>query len=162
MSNKTNIIETLTTAPLPELIEKLGLAIANAQTALDKNSIATAQAMIDSKIQLGNGKEYSLIALGFAPTFYAFTEATIEAKMEFSLAKTETIGVGIGIGGSNTEETEEKTQVISVNISASYARKFEQSAEGSSSIAARLISLPPPDIFYDLLKTIAADEAATE
>lgn len=154
----TRITETISAAPLPELIEQLGMAIANAQAALDQNSIATAQAMAQNTIQLTDGESYSLIALGFVPTFYAFTEATIEAKMEFSLAETESFSIEAGISGEKKKEK----QIIAASISVAYARKFEQSAEGSSSIAARLVSLPPPDRFQEILRTIAAAAAAEE
>jgi hypothetical protein len=37
-------------------------------------------------------------------------------------------------------------------VSASYERKFSVSAEGASSIAAKLVSLPPPERFMEVLR----------
>lgn len=143
-----NVVNTLMNAPLPLLIEKLGLAIATAQSALDENSIKLAQAMAATEVDI-NGNSYNLISLGFAPTFYAFTEATVEAKMEFSVAESTDFSIGGSVGV--------QAGIVAVSVSASYARKFEMSAEGSSSIAARLVSLPAPDRFNELLAEAAND-----
>jgi hypothetical protein len=143
----STITNTLTSSPLPLLIEKLGLSIANAQAALDANSIAVAAKMSTTNVNI-DGKEYNLIALGFAPTFYAYTEASIEAKMDFSLTESESFEGSLSVGVT--------VQVVAVSISASYARKYEMSAEGSSSIAARMVSLPAPDKLKELLNEVAS------
>ncbi len=143
----STITNTLTSSPLPLLIEKLGLSIANAQAALDANSIAVAAKMSTTNVSI-DGKDYNLIALGFAPTFYAYTEASIEAKMDFSLTQSESFEGSLSVGVT--------VQVVAVSISASYARKYEMSAEGSSSIAARMVSLPAPDKLKELLNEVAS------
>lgn len=146
MPSGTDVATTLMNAPLPQLIEKLGLSIAMAQKALDENSVALAQAMAATEVSLG-GETYNLITLGFAPTFYAFTEATVEAKLEFSVAESTEFSIGGSVGV--------QAGIVAVSVSASYARKFEMKAEGSSSIAARLVSLPAPERFNQLLQEIA-------
>ena len=148
MSNAiSTITNTLTSSPLPLLIEKLGLSIANAQAALDANSIAVAAKMSTTNVSI-DGKEYNLIALGFAPTFYAYTEASVEAKLDFSLTESESFEGSVSVGI--------KTEVVAISVSASYARKYEMSAEGSSSIAARMVSLPAPDKLKELLNEVAS------
>lgn len=139
------ITNTLSNSPLPVMIEKLGMAIAQAQRSLDDNTIRMIKTMTKENVQMGE-KSYSLLALGFTPTFYAFTEANIEARLEFSMAESKSFS----IGGS----AEVDTGIVAVSVNASYARKFEQSASGSSSISARLISLPPPENFLNLLKEL--------
>lgn len=142
----TSVVNALVSSPLPLIIEKLGLAVAKAQSALDKNSIAVAQEMATTIVSINN-EDYNLISLGFAPTFYQFTEATVEAKLEFSVAESEDFAIGAEVGV--------QAGIVAVSVSASYARKFEMSAEGSSSIAARLVSLPAPERLSELLKEIA-------
>jgi|GEM_PF-451920 len=149
----TNVVKALTNAPLPLLIEKLGLAVATAQKALDENSIKLAQAMAVTPVKI-NGNEFNLISLGFAPTFYAFTEATVEAKLEFSLAESTSFDIGGGL--------EAQAGVVAVSVSASYGRKYEMSAEGSSSIAARLVSLPAPERFNEVLTDLANNPVPEE
>jgi hypothetical protein len=147
------VTRTLLEAPLPELIARLGLAIAEAQAALDTNSISVAQAMAttDEKLKIKLGEEsYSLLELGFVPTFYAFTEATIEAKLSFSVQESRETTTGgsatVGYG------------VLAASVNASYTRKFGFQAEGASSIAARLISLPPPTEFMQRLNALRASD----
>lgn len=131
-----DIPRTLFEAPLPEIIRQLGVAVAQAQAAMDENSIKMAAAMATSMVMIGD-VEHSLLSLGFAPTFYAFTEATVEAKLAFSIQESseKTIGGSLTVGYAN---------IVAASVNASYTRKFSFQAEGSSSIAARLVSLPPP------------------
>lgn len=148
------VIQTLMNAPLPFMLEKLGSSIANAQSALDANSIRLANEMASTKVAVGD-EEYNLISLGFAPTFYAFTEASFEVKMEFSIAESEDWGVagGINVGQKASNADKTKTQMFGVAVSAHYSRKFSMSVEASSSIAAKIVSLPAPDMYYEILKS---------
>lgn len=165
MSATPQVIQQITNAPLPFMLEKLGASIANAQAALDANSIRLANEMATIKIAVGD-EEYNLISLGFAPTFYAFTEASFEVKMEFSVAESESYGGSFSLnygnssknnGSANSSETE--TQMFGIAISAHYSRKFSVEAEASSSIAAKIVSLPAPDVYYEILKsTITKDK----
>lgn len=142
MSAIDTITNSLSNTPLYLMIEKMGLAVANAQKQLDTNSIKLLKGMADDYVEIG-GKSYNLIALGFTPTFYAFTEARFDAKIDFSIAETESISAGV--------EVKVTIQMVSAAVNASYARKFEQSAEGSSAISVKLVSLPPPENFMNLL-----------
>jgi len=142
MSAIETITNTLSNTPLYLMIEQMGTAVANAQTQLDLNSIKLLKNMSKEQVAIGN-ESYNLLELGFTPAFYAFTEATFEAKVEFSLAETESFSVGLEVGV--------KIQMVSVAVNASYARKFEQSAGGSSAMSVKLVSLPPPENFLNLL-----------
>jgi hypothetical protein len=141
-----NIGRTLLEAPLPELIQRLGLAVAQAQAALDRNSIDVAKSLVDTKVTIGEN-EHSLLELGFTPTFYAFTEATVEAKVTFSVQESSEIKVGGSISVSYFS-------LVTATINASYTRKYSFSAEGASSIAARLVSLPAPSGFIERLNAL--------
>jgi len=143
MSAIETITNTLSNAPLYIMIEKMGLAVANAQKDLDLNSISLMKNMAKEHVTIGEA-DYNLITLGFTPTFYAFTEATFEAKVHFSLAETESFSVG--------GEIKATIQMISAAVNASYSRKYDQSAEGSSTMSVKLVSLPPPEILMNLLK----------
>ncbi|MEN9931498.1 MAG: hypothetical protein RIS17_71 [Pseudomonadota bacterium] len=150
MSEVPTVTNQLLSAPLPQIIERLGLSIAEAQGALDRNSIAMAQAMAETEIELG-GERTNLIALGFTPTFYSFTEATVEAKLSFSMQETTELGISVGAEvGVNTGFV-----MVAASVNVSYARKFSVGAEGMSSIAARLVSLPPPELLENRLKAMA-------
>jgi hypothetical protein len=96
-SNATDVPRILLNAPLPELIERLGVSIANAQAALDRSSLAIAQAMGTTMVEI-DSQPRSLLELGFVPSFYAFTEATIEAKLSFTITESTEIGVNAEVG----------------------------------------------------------------
>ena len=53
MSVIETVHNTLTNAPLSTMIENMGLSIANAQAALDSNSIDMLKNLAESKIQIG-------------------------------------------------------------------------------------------------------------
>jgi hypothetical protein len=147
MSSVVKTTKALTQAPLPDIVEKLGLAIAGAQYALDINSATLAKTMAETNVEIG-GKQYNLLSLGFTPTFYAFTEATVEAKLSYTMSE------GTTFGGSLEVTASGRTPffMAAATVSASYERKFSVSAEGASSIAAKLVSLPPPERFMEVLR----------
>lgn len=113
------ITNTLTNSPLSTMIENMGLSIATAQAALDGNSIEMLQNLASSKVDIG-GNEISLLNLGFIPSFYAFTEATFDAKMDFSLAESTSFNADV--------ELSVETQVFAATVNVGFARKFDQSA----------------------------------
>ncbi len=147
MAETPSVTQALVTAPLPQIVEKLGLAIAQAQFALDTNSVEIAKVMSETEVEIGDDK-YNLLSLGFQPSFYSFTEATVEAKLSFTMTETTetSIAVGAKVG------VQYGVFMAAASIDVSYARKFSVSTEGASSIAARLVSLPAPDVFTQLLK----------
>ncbi len=147
MSKAASVTRALVTAPLPQIIEKLGLAIAQAQYALDANSIELAKTMSETEVKIGN-ETYNLLSMGFVPSFYSFTEATVEAKLSFSMSET----IDTSIKASAKASVNYGVFMAAASIDVSYARKFSVSSEGASSIAARMVSLPAPDVFLQLIK----------
>ncbi len=146
------ITSTLTNSPLSSMIENMGLSIATAQAALDGNSIEMLKKIATSTVEIG-GNQVSLLNLGFVPSFYAFTEASFDAKMDFAMSES----TAFDANGVVSVET----KVVSTTVSAGYARKFDQSASASSSIAARMVSLPPPENLVTLLKNLSAEGNTT-
>jgi hypothetical protein len=147
MASGTKVAASLTTmltnAPLPSIVEKLGIAVADAQYAMDHNSVRIAREMATTEIEIGTGK-YTMLGLGFTPAFYHFTEANVEAKLAFSMTESTELSGSLKVGA--------QIYMVAVSVEASYSRKFSMSAEGSSSVAARLVSLPPPPIFEEILR----------
>ncbi len=151
MSSVVKTTKALTQAPLPDIVEKLGLAIAGAQFALDRNSVQVAKSMAETKVEIG-GEEYTLLSLGFAPTFYAFTEATVEAKLSYTMSEGTTFGGSLEVSASGGTPF----FMAAATVSASFERRFSVSAEGASSLAARLVSLPAPERFLEVLRGLDA------
>ncbi|WP_052518469.1 hypothetical protein [Archangium violaceum] len=145
---------TVLDTPLPDLVRRLGLAVAEAQQALDVNSLTIAQRMAEPNVDLGDGRMRSLLGLGFTPSFYAFSEATLEAKLTFTIRESTEFSVGASASGGYAG-------IFSASVNAEYSRKYGFEVQGSSSIAARLVSLPPPARLHQLLNEIAASQEAS-
>lgn len=133
-------------APLPKIIQHLGEAIAQAQHAMDESSIDIALQMATRTFDIA-GRQVTLLDLGFKPTFYTFTEATVEAKLAFTVKES----TEFTIGG---ELTAGYAPFFAISINAEYTRKYQFEANGSSSVAARLVSVPPPEGLEDLLREL--------
>ena len=160
-------------APFSEMVLKLALAIAEGQTKLDMNSTEVAKFMCseDAMITLpnittpyvpavvapngtittaaqaavlGQGIVLPLIALGFFPGFYQFTEAIIEVKMAITMSQSSDFSLGVkakaGIG------------CFAASVNASYSSKYSYNVEGSSLLRIKLAPVPPPQILQDYME----------
>lgn len=128
------------------LVREMGASIADAQWRLDETSIRIARMLgsEESSVEIA-GKSYSLLELGFTPTFYQLTEATVEAKVSFSTSTSTGLEVGASISGG--------CAFFAASVSASYSQKYSYSASGSSSITAKFVSVPPPAPLTRMLAT---------
>ena len=75
--------EVLTEASVAEFIKALGLSIAQAQKALDENSVDQIGEFIRPREGL-DGR--SLLDLGLSPAFYHYQHADVSCSMQLSLA----------------------------------------------------------------------------
>ena len=124
--------QDLLDVPFPEMVQKLALAIAESQMALDMNSIDVAQTLAstmlpeetvivaieetvdaDGKVTgtevLYNEKEMPLLVYGLNPTFYEFTETIIEVKMSITMKTERSAEREFGKKFSFTNKTDIKT-----------------------------------------------------
>jgi outer membrane protein OmpA-like peptidoglycan-associated protein len=95
--------QVLADASVAEFIKELGLGIAEAQAALDRNSIEQI-AILSQTTPSFSGK--SLIELGLTPPFYHYQYADLEVSLSLSLKVQKDFGVNLGfnIGSSNQEQ----------------------------------------------------------
>ncbi|PTV95459.1 hypothetical protein C8J27_10495 [Rhodobacter aestuarii] len=187
MSVSTEMMNT----PFPEMVRLLGIGIAEAQYQLDLVSLKIARMMAgyappdetdeepslfeedDSKpdrdllVKLGDGHEYSLLELGFTPTFYQFVDTLIELKLSISISretnysrskktvKASAAGGWFGFGGGATMRAS--------SVSSSYSSKYQYSAEGSSLLRTKLVPVPPPAVLEERIRAMiaASDKAAS-
>jgi len=172
--------QELLDVPFPEMIESMGLAIAEAQFKLDQTGVRLAQ-MMSGKYEVEepdptdddpdrtktvtkeayvkfNGEELSLLELGFTPTFYQFVDTIIEVKVSISMSSTQeykrsvsktTVAAGgfalPFVGGGKMSAT---------SVSASYASKYQYSAEGSSLMRTKLVPVPPPAVLEERIRRV--------
>ena len=121
--------------PFAELVYKAAMAVAEGQTALDLNSIETAQALADMKLDPGsailalveytdedgnitrvetveNDQPLSLLAYGITPTFYEFTETVIDLRF----------WVHFWMRNSHMESSSDFSKKLSTKWSSSYKK----------------------------------------
>ncbi|MBL8130979.1 MAG: hypothetical protein JNL42_03905, partial [Anaerolineae bacterium] len=107
--------QELLNVPLPDMVTKLALGIAEAQRALDENSVETAKALAETTIPLvlavtqtiaADGSvtftsappvDVSLLQIGLLPTFYQFSEATIEVSMDIKTTTSVETNIKVGV-----------------------------------------------------------------
>jgi hypothetical protein len=169
--------QELLDVPFPEMIRSMGLAIAEAQYALDEAGIRLAQMMsgrfeveiIDpitgevttetkEALVTFDGEEMSLLELGFTPTFYQFVDTLIEVKIaismstETSYSRSRKTFSASAFGGGFLGFGGAKMKATSVN--ARYASKFQYTAEGSSLLRTKLVPVPSPAVLEERIRVI--------
>lgn len=174
----------LLAVPFPEMVQKLGVGIAEAQFQMDLVSMRIARLMagydeeVDDAgdgagskstsylIKFGDGREYSLLELGFTPSFYQFVETVIELKMSISMSSatesrretsTRSVKAKVGAGFFSATAT-----INSTSVSASYASKYQYSAEGSSLMRTKLVPVPPPAILEERIRALLEQRRAAD
>ncbi len=173
----------LLNAPFPEMIKTLGVSIAEAQYELDLVSMKIARLMAGYApdpepedgaapppssatpertmlVPLGDGKSYSLLELGFTPTFYQFVDTLIEIKISISMSRetnfsTSSTTVNANLKGSVGFFSASASMRVST-VSASYASKYQYSAEGSSLMRTKLVPVPAPALLEERIRAMIA------
>ena len=132
----------------------------NGNFRLDKNQRPVSIDMPAVRINFGGG-EYSLLELGFTPTFYQFVDTIIEVKVSVSITRETTAIVrvrpmsipSLNLGGNLITGFTAGLKVSTV--SASFASKYQYSAEGSSLLRTKLVPVPPPAILQERMRRLA-------
>lgn len=171
----------MTNTPFPEMVRLLGTGIAEAQYELDLVSMKIARMMAGFEpdpepvpgepaptppaapertmlVKLGDGKEYSLLELGFTPTFYQFVDTLIELKLSISTTResnTERSSSQVNAGVSGSVGFFSASASMSVSsVSASFAAKYQYSSEGSSLMRTKLVPVPAPEILQERIRAM--------
>lgn len=150
--------QELLDVPLPEMVLKLALGIAEAQKALDENSVETSIALADAQVPIvlavtqtiaedgtvsftqADPIDVSLLQLGLLPTFYQFSEATIEVTMDIKTTTSRETNIKV----SAKAKVGFSMWSASVKLDVSHNRKFGKEVRGTSRLVTRLVPVPPP------------------
>ena len=179
----------LLNAPFPEMVKTLGVGIAEAQFELDLVSMKIARMMAgyapdpepaegepapptpsepvrNMLVPLGDGNEYSLLELGFTPNFYQFVDTLIELKMSISMSReTEVSRASTVVSGSMRGSVgffSASAKMRVSTVSASYAAKYQYSAEGSSLMRTKLVPVPAPAILEERIRAMITASTAED
>ena len=147
----------LAAVPIDQLITTLGIGVANAQRALDDNSIATAVALSTTTMDVDDQK-FSLLSLGFTPTFYAFTEVTMEIRIEMKMQveETEQAGVDASISG------EKGTVAMSSTMTAEKSRKYGAESSAMTAVHITMVSVEAPQEFMNFIQRLDRGSPSAE
>lgn len=180
-----SIGQELLNVPFAEMIRNMGLAIAEAQLELDMVGMRIAQ-MMAGQIQYSddNGDDqqdnttplinfgddqYTLLELGFTPTFYQFVETIIEVKMAISMrseitSTSTTRNANIttpSIAGILGLSRQGRNMSVS-SVNGSYSNKFQYSAEGSSLMRTKLVPVPAPAVLEERIRRLLPTDGEPE
>jgi hypothetical protein len=146
--------QELPDAPLADLVTQLAEAIAEGQAKLDLSAAGVATQLAATRVQFipeirqtidekGNMKfepakpvDLSLLELGIQPTFYAFSEATIEVAMDLKIVE----------DTQSTTNSNSKTRLHANTQSLRLERKLNRNVTISSKISAKLVPVPAPQL----------------
>ncbi|WP_291319171.1 hypothetical protein [Desulfonatronospira sp.] len=160
--------QELLDVPLPEMVMKLGLGVAEAQRSLDENSVETAKMLAETTVPLvlsitqtiaENGTvsyqnqdpvPVSLLQIGLMPTFYQFAEATIEVTMDIKTTTSRETNVKV----SAKAKVGFSMFSASVKTDVSHNRKFGKEVHGTSRLVTRMVPVPPPPRIEPVLNTV--------
>lgn len=145
----------LTSIPLDAMIAMLGSGIARAQESLDKRGIAAAEALGQTMLELPDPKDASvkrarsLFTLGFLPTFYQFSKATLELKVDMHYE----VGEKTDIGGGGNIDGKVGPVAFAANVKVDDTRKFDLKATLMTHVTLDLVCVPPPAAFVEYLRS---------
>lgn len=165
-----SIGQQLLDVPFGDMVASLGMAIAQAQCALDHNSIEILKMMGEAdtvslpmvgSMEYSNGKltvedkdfSTSMIGAGFQPTFYQFAETVIEVKMAISMSRESSSETKTNTKESTNKKSfwRTKSTTRTTTVDATYSSKYNYSAEGSSLLRTRLVPVPPNTIIAQVI-----------
>jgi hypothetical protein len=182
--NSAAIGQQLLDVPFPAMVKSMGLAIAEAQFELDRVGLRMAQ-MMSGKYEVEvpdpedpeevkieerqayvtfDGKQMSMLELGFTPTFYQFVDTIIEVKISISMSYSSSYEKKVSKSSTNAGVAfgffSAGVHARSSSVSASFASKYQYSAEGSSLLRTKLVPVPPPAILEERIRKILERENA--
>lgn len=140
-------------ASLADLIAQLAEAVAEGQAKLDLSAAAVAEELASIRVQFipeirqiidKNGSmsfeqaksvDVSLLELGIQPTFYAFSEATVEVAMDLKVVEE------VQSAGTTAQKV-----LFATTQSLRLERKLNRDVKISSKLMAKLVPVPAPQL----------------
>ncbi len=137
-----------------DLVRMVAEGIADAQASLDRASAELVQELANTKVKIvpritetidengnityhhGDPQEVSLLDIGVTPTFYQFSSATVEVRMDLKIVETKT--------ETETTETKRRHVVYAETSSLRAERKLNRDVNVSSKLTATLVPVPSP------------------
>ncbi len=153
-------------ASFGDLVRMMAEGIANAQMSLDRASAELVAELAETRVPVipsitenidaegnvsyshGEPNEVSLLELGVRPTFYQFSEATVEVAMDLKIVESET----------ETGSGDKRMSLFADTASVRFERKLDREVNVSSRLSAKLVPVPMPLQMEPARSTQAAEE----
>jgi hypothetical protein len=119
-------IEDILIDPLERVLSLVGQGVANAQRAMDLNSVATQTLLANDP---------ALKELGLEATWYHMPTVEIELRLSLSLRREDQI--------KDNKLVARKFRMYAAPFNASYQNNFGSEVSGTSQIRAKIVSIPP-------------------
>jgi len=127
-----NAVETFS-APIESVIIALGQGIAQAQQALDQNSITTQQAIDTDPV---------LSQYGLQATWYQFPSVNMQLKMSMSITQDQSTQSAPAPAGASPAPG--RFRIMAQPLSASFQSQFNYDAQAATQVNVTLVPVPPP------------------
>jgi hypothetical protein len=132
-----DVVETLT--PQPRQVKGVGGApVMDSQG----NPITVTGVMVSTDV--GDSFPLTLLQAGVNPTFYAFTNSTIEVKMSITSTQESSNTFSVGVSVTASADFLFASGSVTSHVNFSSANKYSYSVTGSSSMSTTLAPVPPP------------------
>ena len=132
-----DVVETL--MPNPRQIKG-----ANGSPVMDNNGNPVTVTGVLVQTDVGDSFPLTLLQAGVNPTFYAFTNSTIEVKMSITSTQESSNTFSAGVSVTASADFLFASGSVSSHVNFSSANKFSYSVTGSSSMSTTLAPVPPP------------------
>ncbi|MGB7337904.1 MAG: hypothetical protein WBC91_03350 [Phototrophicaceae bacterium] len=161
---KVPVRETPSTS-FADLVRMLAESIADAQASLDRTSAELVKEFAETTVEVipnmtqtihpdgsvsyetAEPQEVSLLSLGVRPTFYQFSEATVEVVMDIEVVETQ------------TEDGKRLMNLFAQTYNVKYERKLNRDVKTSSKLTAKLVPVPMPVGLEPQTITLASEGA---
>lgn len=162
VSPKVPVRETPSTS-FADLVRMLAESIADAQASLDRTSAELVKEFAETTVEIipnmtqtiqpdgsikyetAEPQEVSLLNLGVRPTFYQFSEATVEVVMDIEVVETQ------------TEDGKRFMNLFAQTYNVKYERKLNRDVKTSSKLTATLVPVPMPVGLEPQIVTLATE-----
>ena len=139
-------------ASFADLVRMLAEGIADAQTSLDRASAALVTELAETRVNIvprveetiaadgtvtftqAPAQEVSLLELGVTPTFYQFSQATVEVVMDIKIVENQTL----------SEDGTRRFGLFADTADVRFERKLNRDVKVSSKLTATLVPVPAP------------------
>jgi hypothetical protein len=108
----------------------------------DDNPVMITGVLVQTDV--GTAFPLTLLQAGVNPTFYAFTNSTIEVKMSITSTQESSNTLSVGVSVTASADFFFASGSVSSHVNFTTSNKYSYSVTGSSSMSTTLAPVPPP------------------